>query len=672
MSNTKQINSIIKLYYNSESSGTELIESHKFVRGLIGTILQYGINENDIEEKVLEICNVENNNVEKTYIKSRTGIAWEHYQEGKGFESYETLRKIMKPKDLEELLNLLEINIPQQVIDEYNIKNTISKGNGKDDEEEEENGKKKKKSQLQIIDEILDSSGEYFTFFKDQFGQYYIWVNNKEIIELDTKDSDGRIYEYLRSVCRNSEEYPNFRPNVEPLNTIIKDFRVSCTESKIVHDLNVRIARDPDNEYTLHYDLVDEDFNIITINSDGWSINNNAPPIFKRHIGLNSKQIQPIQDDKNNVVFHSIFDKLIRSNDPDLKHLIKVYTIGAFIPDIQKPILTIVSDQDSGKTTLGAKIQDLVDPTTASKLKISDSRENSQTFGQMYYSFFDNLNKRITDSQSLDLCQAVTGGSDKKKTLYTNAGNYVFQFDKRAVSYTSTKLMGTQPDLLDRSLLITDLEPINAGSRIKESEIIKEYIESKPYMLGYIFDILVKVLNLKQQNKPLTCVNKNHRLLDFAEYCELISIAMGYEEGYFSKIYDKILSKRTIEALRNNTIGNAMLEFMDDLPFWTGDPTTLHLECKNLIMNFKVNLDEDNQENFYFPSDVRAFMKEIRKLIPLLKMQGIIITILPPRNSQRKVEIRNLNIEKEMRSQGFIEESEKMEQAVKELFESKT
>jgi hypothetical protein len=595
-------------------------------------------------------------------------------KEGLEVSGYKGLESIMEKQDIDKLKKLV------RVVNTKTSKSSRRKMKSEDDEEEDEGGKNKKKTQLQIIDEILESSGEEYIYFKDQFGQYYIRVNNKEIIELDTKDADGRIYEYLRSICRNSQAYPNFRPNVESLNTIIKDFRVSCTESNLVYNLDVRIAKDPNIDYVLHYDLIDEKFNIVTITPNGWSIGSNSPPIFKRHIGLNSKQVEPLHDDDNNSnIFQSLFDKLINTNDLDLKHIIKVYVIGCFIPDIMRPIFTVVSDQDSGKTTLAHKIQDLVDPTTSSKLKLSNSSlDNSQTFSQMYYTFFDNINKRITDSQSQDLCLAVTGGSEKKKKLYTDAGNYVFSYDKRAVSYTSTKIRGTQSDLLDRSLLITELEPINATNRLKESQIIKEYEKSKPYMLGYIFDTLAQVLKLKQQmdqeGKTLECINKNNRLLDFAEYGELISIVLGNEEGYFSKIYDKILSKRTIEVLNNNTIGRAIMELMDDLPLWTGDPTTFHMEIKNIVMDLRVKEerqleDEYMSEDFYFPSEVRAFMKEVYKLSPLLKMQEIIITALPPRNSQRKIEIRNLRVEKDLRRQKYNNENQEMEQVVKKFFD---
>ena len=166
-STTDQINTVIKRYYNSESSGTEQIESHKFVRGLIGTILQYGLLEitttnervsKDIEEKVIEICDVDNNNVEKTYIKTRSEIAWEKQQEGKGFESYETLRKIKKPEDLAKLLTLLEIPIPNTydnntasgaILDDDN-----NDEDNEDDENEDEKEVKRRNKKKKLVKEL--------------------------------------------------------------------------------------------------------------------------------------------------------------------------------------------------------------------------------------------------------------------------------------------------------------------------------------------------------------------------------------------------------------------------------------------------------------------------------------------------------------------------------------
>ena len=144
-----KLSTIIDRYYNSESSGTEQVLHHKFVNALIEIIVKYGKREDtenttveqDILKQVMEICKVkEDNKDEVNYILGHINIALEKRLANKEFDGYNILTKNMNPKDLEELLNLLEINIPQQVIDECNIKNTVvSKGNKKGKEKDDEN-----------------------------------------------------------------------------------------------------------------------------------------------------------------------------------------------------------------------------------------------------------------------------------------------------------------------------------------------------------------------------------------------------------------------------------------------------------------------------------------------------------------------------------------------------
>ena len=63
--------------------------------------------------------------------------------------------------------------------------------------------------------------------------------------------------------------------------------------------------------------------------------------------------------------------------------------------------------------------------------------------------------------------------------------------------------------------------------RRKLDEIWKEFEILRPPLLGYIFDILVKVLQIKQ-NGGITILNGLNRMADFEEYAEIISRCIGY------------------------------------------------------------------------------------------------------------------------------------------------
>ncbi|MGA9154973.1 MAG: hypothetical protein WBZ36_30690, partial [Candidatus Nitrosopolaris sp.] len=54
------------------------------------------------------------------------------------------------------------------------------------------------------------------------------------------------------------------------------------------------------------------------------------------------------------------------------------------------------------------------------------------------------------------------------------------------------------------------------------------------YLLGYIFDVIVKVLNRMGEVKLV----EKPRMADFAKMGELIARCLEYEEGKFTEVYN--------------------------------------------------------------------------------------------------------------------------------------
>ena len=65
---------------------------------------------------------------------------------------------------------------------------------------------------------------------------------------------------------------------------------------------------------------------------------------------------------------------------------------------------------------------------------------------------------------------------------------------KRAVGYNGINVAATRADLLDRILNI-QLKPIDKRQRRKLKSLYRDLEQILSYLLGYIFDVIVKVLN---------------------------------------------------------------------------------------------------------------------------------------------------------------------------------
>ena len=88
---------------------------------------------------------------------------------------------------------------------------------------------------------------------------------------------------------------------------------------------------------------------------------------------------------------------------------------------------------------------------------------------------------------------------------------------------------------MDRGLII-EAERINEKKRRRlEGDILLEFERIKPQLLGFIFDVLVKVLQVKARGG--ITVTSMSRLVDFETDCEIIARCLGYQGEEFTKAY---------------------------------------------------------------------------------------------------------------------------------------
>jgi hypothetical protein len=95
--------------------------------------------------------------------------------------------------------------------------------------------------------------------------------------------------------------------------------------------------------------------------------------------------------------------------------------------------------------------------------------------------------------------------------LYSDDDDLIYSF-KRVILLNGINLVAQQADLLDRTISIP-LVRIPKDKRKKESEFPAEFNRIKPQLLGYISDILVKVIKRKGEVK----LAEYERLADFTE-----------------------------------------------------------------------------------------------------------------------------------------------------------
>ena len=229
----------------------------------------------------------------------------------------------------------------------------------------------------------------------------------------------------------------------------------------------------------------------------------------------------------------------------------------------------------------------------------------------------------------INYVRAVTGSGFQKRQLYTDDDDIIYNF-KRCIGLNGINLGATKADLLDRGLII-QLDHIPDEKKRKLESIWKEFYKIRPQLLGYIFDILVKVLQKKkskQEGGEAIELKGYPRMADFAEIAEIISRCMGYPDNKLLDVYYKNIGLQTEQALEASPVATAIIEFMDSRNEWIGTATELLAELTEVAETLKINTknrNSDNNNSRQWPGAPNSLSRRINEVKTNLRKIGIII-----------------------------------------------
>ncbi len=470
----------------------------------------------------------------------------------------------------------------------------------------------KKQSVAEIIVELANKNIKLF--FRDQYGATYAQItlsDHNEIVSLES----SKFRRYLAKLFYDNCDRKVI--NSDALNNSIQILQAKAEFESPVIQLSLRVTTSSDKS-VIYYDLTDEKRRYVEIRKDGWNIVNDAQVLFSQF-----NQMPQVEPKKN--VDEKIFDKflnLTNVKDEQNRLLLKVYIVSMFIPEIAHPILLLHGEKGSAKSTLQTLIKLLVDPSKPSLLTIqNDKNEFIQQLAHNYVTFYDNVNHNPT-WLSDEACKAVTGIGHTKRKLYTNDEDIVYEY-KRCLSFNGINISMTEPDALDRSIMI-ELQRIRKELRQVESCIYEEFEKLKPELLGYIFDTLSKSIQIKETIK----LQDLPRMAEFALWGEAIARALNYEPLRFINAYYENIGRQNIEALEANQLGQALIKLFDEL----GDShqtewysSTAECLVKLNEIAGKNNMNTDSRS---WPKSTNSFSRSINRIRSnLLEGLGIDISV---------------------------------------------
>ena len=494
---------------------------------------------------------------------------------------------------------------------------------------DDEDGAQKSQAQkaLEIVAEKCSD------LFLDQFGSHYAAVRIGEHIEtLQLKSS-----RFKNWVCKRYYESEGDIINSENVTSVLNILKARAEFDGQTRSLHLRIAFAPDSTepYTILYDLSNKDWQAVKVTPENdWTIEN-APILFRRY---SNQQPQAYPSREYPPDIFDQFMHLINVGDNDNKLLLKCYIIALFIPEIPKPVLMLHGEQGSAKSTLQELIKMLIDPSSILTVTFPrDINELVQKLMHNYICYFDNVSE-IKEWISDQLCRAVTGSGFSKRELYSDDDDVIYNF-RRCIGFNGINLGATKADLLDRGIIIK-LERLPKENQRRLEIIWREFEKIKAQVLGYIFDILVRVLQIRKNGSVE--IRGYPRMADFAEIGEIISRCMGYANNEFLDAYYKNIRLQAEEAIDAHPIGTAIVILMEGRLEWIGSATELLSKLEDIATQHKINIRDKLR-----PKTPNWLSRRINEVKTNLREKGIAIEKDTSDNSNKRLIIRKIHADPE-------------------------
>ena len=456
---------------------------------------------------------------------------------------------------------------------------------------------------------LTELAAEYITLlFKDQHNVAYALVHFEDDHGELIKVESNKFRRYLSKLF--CDKNCGKVLNAETITNAIQVLQAKSEYSGQTIPLHLRVAwhneGGEDDSSNIYYDMTNEKWHSIKISKDKWELLGHTPvPMFVRY-----NQIPQVKPDRN--YNHDIFDSFLdltnlNGDERDNRLLLKVYIVSLFVPDIAHAMLILHGEKGSAKSTLQTLIKLLVDPSKPSLLTFhGDRTEFIQQLSHNYVACYDNV-KNTPQWLSDEACKAVTGVGQSKRKLYSDDDDIVCEY-KRCLGFNGINISLTEPDALDRSIMI-ELERISKEKRRVESEITSEFFKLRPMLLGYIFDILVKTLQIR----PTIKLNDLPRMADFAIWGEAIARAMSYKGLEFINAYYENIGKQNIEAIENHPLGLAIARFCEEEvehnKIWEGSPAELLEHLEAIALNQGINTNQKS-----WPKEVRWLIRRLNQI----------------------------------------------------------
>jgi len=307
--------------------------------------------------------------------------------------------------------------------------------------------------------------------------------------------------------------------------------------------------------------------------------------------------------------------------------LIVSYLLSALRGQGPFPVLVLLGEPGSAKSTLLELLKSLVDPNKAPlRTPPRNAHDMFVAANNGHLIAYDNLSD-VQEWLSDMLCRLSTGGGFGTRQLYTDDEEMLFDA-MRPVALTAIDNVVVRGDLTDRSLFLT-LVPIPDDKRRRKQELWSAFERDRPQILGALFDMIAHGL----RELPRTKLKEYPRMADFAEWASACEGAL-WKLGYFAKAYGLNRAGATASVVEEDLTANAIASFMADRQQWNGG-------TKQLLTELNSEADDEIKANKYWPKAPNVLSRRMNRMAGMLRNIGIIVSSEPTETNRSGWRIKN-------------------------------
>jgi hypothetical protein len=355
-----------------------------------------------------------------------------------------------------------------------------------------------------------------------------------------------------------------------------------------------------------YLDLGTPDWSAIEYSAVGWEIVTDPPVRFER-----ARKGCPLPMPVRGGDLLELFS-FINAESEDYP-LLTGFLMKCLIPDGTEPLLILHGEQGTGKSSGAEVLKRIVDPSVPNMLKsVADTRTVAIYAQKTRVLLYDNLSYISAETSDL-MCSMATGGGHVERAMYSNNELIEWSF-KRPQILTGIDEIASRGDLLDRSLMV-ELSPILGGHYRAESDYWEDFKAAHPKLLGALLNTVCVALDMKKKiPKPV-----GSRMVEFAHIAAAADVYLGYGDGAFMKRLLENKKRGHEVAIESSSVAIAISQLVDD------SPDNHYQDCAdNLLNELNKRVSEDTRKKGW-PTDTKRLGKEIARISPCLRAQGITV-----------------------------------------------